>query len=211
MPPAYSMNSWAVCKRSTAGKGTQPWKLPVDKCRLEIMCPFLPVRVISHWNNSPSAMVEPPSLPILKPRLDVFLRELLQQLSWASSLACHRIPALHPGPGIYEIKLHTPEPAHQAATIAPQLPPHRGSCTPACVDRPIPSLPPLWSCAPDHAQPAWRSLGSRSSEKDPLCGQSHAKDHMLLLSTPGDQKQTKAPTLHQETPVLGQSPLRTSH
>lgn len=67
------------------------WKLQLYKFRLERKCKCLTVRVMNHWNNLPWAVVDSPSLAILKSRWDVHLKDLLyfkQDFIQGSPTAC---------------------------------------------------------------------------------------------------------------------------
>ena len=62
------------CHR-TRGKG---FKLEEGRFRLDIRKKFFTMRVVRHWNRSPSDAVDAPSLEALKTRLDGTLSNLFQ-------------------------------------------------------------------------------------------------------------------------------------
>ena len=53
------------------------FKLKEGRSRLDIRKKFFTVRVVSHWNRSPSEAVAAPSLEVFKVRLDKTLSNLV--------------------------------------------------------------------------------------------------------------------------------------
>ncbi|KFR05704.1 hypothetical protein Y956_02828, partial [Nipponia nippon] len=53
------------------------FKLKEGRFRLDIMKKFFTMRVVTHWNRLPRAVVDAPSLETFKVRLDGALRNLM--------------------------------------------------------------------------------------------------------------------------------------
>ena len=58
-------------------QGGNGFKLKEGRFRLDVRKKSFTVRVVRHWNRLPSAMVDSPSLEILKVRLDQALGNLI--------------------------------------------------------------------------------------------------------------------------------------